>query len=701
MPTPPFDLAIVREPQIPAIPMQDNMEALEGTLFVSFITDSSGHLRTLAMAGDDDFELWLGRIGRDKPLGARLRVAANRAGRQLGSAGSGGNKLSGARLGRGAGVGRVLSSRDRNAGFRARRVVVKTRIVKLRGKGLDAARAHLRYLQRDGTTREGEGGQLYDRDTQGVDGKAFLDRGSGDRHQFRFIVAPEDGAQYDDLKPLVRRLMADAEQDLGTRLDWVAVDHFNTRHPHSHVVVRGVDLRGKDLVIARDYLTEGLRERAVALVNLDLGPRTDAEIRISREAEIGQERFTGIDRRLLRSADEQGHVRPVHRDGVEQSLRVGRLRTLERLQLAREVSRGTWTLDPELEPALRRMGERGDIIRTMNRAMRERLPERSPSDYAIYRPDEGRGEAIVGKVVARGLSDEYRDRHYLIVDGIDGVSRYVDIGSNLEPMPNGSIVRIEPRTIGTRDVDRTVAEVGAANGGRYSIDAHLDHDRQATEAFAQKHIRRLEAIRRTTGGVEREPDGSWVIASDHVARAEAYERAIARDNPVVIETLSTQPLDRLPHHDGATWLDRELIAANPMQLQRGFGAEVRTALAVRQRWLVEQGLGQVEGDRFRMAPNAITRLQQRELVRVAGQLSRELGLHYAPAGRGERVEGKLTRSVHIGDRKFALVEKSREFTLVPWRPVLERAIGKQVSGIVREGGIDWAIGRSRGPSIGM
>ena len=76
MPTPPFDLAIVREPQIPAIPMQDNMEALEGTLFVSFITDSSGHLRTLAMAGDDDFELWLGRIGRDKPLGARLRVAA-------------------------------------------------------------------------------------------------------------------------------------------------------------------------------------------------------------------------------------------------------------------------------------------------------------------------------------------------------------------------------------------------------------------------------------------------------------------------------------------------------------------------------------------------------------------------------------------------------------------------------------------------
>lgn len=196
------------------------------------------------MAGEDDFELWLGRIGKDKALGARLRVAANRAGRQLRAAGGKPNKFTGARIGRGAGVGRVLSSRDRSAGLRARRIIVKTRIVKLAGKGLDGARSHLRYLQRDGTTREGERGELYGREREGVDGKAFLDRGSEDRHQFRFIVAPEDGAEYEDLKPLVRRLMADAERDLGTKLDWVAVDHFNTGHPHSHLIVRGVDERG-------------------------------------------------------------------------------------------------------------------------------------------------------------------------------------------------------------------------------------------------------------------------------------------------------------------------------------------------------------------------------------------------------------------------------------------------------------------------
>jgi type IV secretory pathway VirD2 relaxase len=139
----------------------------------------------------------------------------------------------------------------------SRRVIVKASIVRLSGKGAAAAAAHLRYLQRDGTTRDGERGTLYGRDEDAVDAKAFQGRGAGDRHQFRFIVSPEDGDQYEDLKPLTRRLMERMEQDLGTKLDWVAVDHFNTGHPHTHILVRGKDDGGKDLVIAKDYMTRG------------------------------------------------------------------------------------------------------------------------------------------------------------------------------------------------------------------------------------------------------------------------------------------------------------------------------------------------------------------------------------------------------------------------------------------------------------
>src|SRR3546814_8148502 len=80
-------------------------------------------------------------------------------------------------------------------------------------------------------------------------------------------------------------------------------------------------------------------------------------------------------------------------------------------------------------------------------------------------------------------------------------------------------------------------------------------------------------------------------------------------------------------------------------------------------------------------------------------LFRSLGLPFAEARAGETVEGRYRGAVQIGDAKFALIEKSLEFTLVPWRPVLERALGRQVSGIMRENGISWTIGRDRGIEI--
>jgi hypothetical protein len=182
---------------------------------------------------DDEFQLRLGRIGKDRPLRHQLRKALNQTGGAIGSSHMRARRFDGSRIGRGSATGRILGTSNRHSGPRSRRVVVKARFVRLGGKRTDAAAAHLRYLQRDGTTREGEPGTLYSTDLDNADGKAFLERSTGDRHQFRFIVAAEDGAEYEDLKPMIRRLMAQAEKDLGTKLDWVAVDHFNTGHQHT------------------------------------------------------------------------------------------------------------------------------------------------------------------------------------------------------------------------------------------------------------------------------------------------------------------------------------------------------------------------------------------------------------------------------------------------------------------------------------
>jgi hypothetical protein len=132
----------------------------------------------------------------------------------------------------------------------------------------------------------------------------------------------------------------------------------------------------------------------------------------------------------------------------------------------------------------------------------------------------------------------------------------------------------------------------------------------------------------------------------------------------------------------------------------GFGREVQDALARRRQWLIEQELARDDQSQTVYRANVLGILRRRELGRVEGQLSRELGLNYTEIRSGERIEGIYRRSVELASGRFAVIEKSREFTLVPWRPVLERSIGQNVSGIVHGDTVSWTLGRQRsGPSI--
>lgn len=650
------------------------------------------------MSDDDDVTPKLGRsTGKDGRrvlrYGRRILAAARLAGTVVGVRN---RRFDGSRIGRGASMGRLLSSRDRFGGLRARRAIVKTRLVRLAGKGQAGARAHLRYIQRDGVTREGTPGELYGPETDTADGKAFLERGASDRHQFRFIVSAEDGSEYPDLKPYVRRLMAQAEQDLGTKLDWVAVDHFNTDQPHTHIMLRGVDDQGQNLVIAREYISHGFRERAAELATLDLGPRTDQEIEARLRHDVEQERLTAIDRRLLRRMDEERMVTAASNDPFQQSVAAGRLRKLGEMELAKDHGGGRWQLANGLEDTLRRLGERGDIIRTMQRELTARNLERAGVDRVIVTE---LSKPIVGRVIHRGFSDEHRDRHYLMIDGIDGRVHYLEIGRGdaTGPMPAGMIVRASARTFGIRPVDETIDAVARANGARYSVEAHLRHDPTATQAFAETHVRRLEAMRKAGAGMEREADGNWTITADHLAKAAAYEARLQRERPVAIVCLSSAPLEKLATMEASTWIDREAIGGALLARDAGFGREVRTAVQLRQQWLVQQDMADAdEAGRVCVRAGALQLLTRRELGMAGETIGHELGKGFVPAKDGDRIEGVIARRVDLESGSFAVVEKSREFTLVPWKPVLDRQIGKAGTGIMRADGISWQFGRGRG-----
>lgn len=647
---------------------------------------------------DDEFKVRLGRIGNRKGRKAvgyvkRVRKIARKAGIEGPHRTSG---FTGSRIGRGYAHGTVSASR-RAAG--QRRVVIKARIVRIKAGDASAVRAHLRYVQRDGVTREGNPGELYDQGHDRTDAKAFTERGEGDRHQFRFIVAPEDSSELADLKPFVRDLMRQMEADLGTRLDWVAADHFNTGRPHSHIVLRGKDDRGQDLVIARDYIAHGLRSRASELITRELGPESELDQLRKLEQEVSAERFTRLDRAILRDTNE-GVLSPVarpERDPRQHALRMGRLRTLERMDLAEETEPGTWRIAGDLEPTLRRMGERGDIIKTMHRDLKGAGLDRAGADQVIFDPQ--RDARVVGRLVAEGFSDELGERRYAIIDGVDGRTHYVELGlrqADDEPLTRNTMVELRAREIAPRTVDCTIAQVASVNQGLYSIDLHRDADPQASGEFIQTHVRRLEAMRRQ-GLAERLSDGRWQVGSDHLDRAARFEEASRSQRPVRMIVLSWQNLEALPDAVGATWLDRQLVAkVSETIAATGLGSEAGVALRARRQWLLEQGLAREQEGRIVYARNLLQTLERRELAEVGARIAGDTGLGYSEIKPGDRLTGTYRRMLTLNSGRFALIERAHDFSLVPWRPGLERAKGQSVTGVVGGEGISWSVGIKRG-----
>jgi type IV secretory pathway VirD2 relaxase len=394
----------------------------------------------------DSFTPKLGRIGWKQ--GTRLDRYINKVMRAAQTAGQvNGNRSSGftgSRMGRGSAFG-TLAAAGLYPGNQ-RRVIVKARFTRFKAGNMGAARAHLRYIQRDGVTPEGAPGQFYSRNLDDADSSAFLNECEGDRHQFRLIVSPEDGAQLQDLKPFIRDFMAQVERDLETKLEWVAVDHYNTGQPHTHIVIRGKDDRGQDLVITRDYMSHGFRMRARELVAMELGPELEYDMTMKLARDVNAERLTRLDRAILKHVDQGFLVVSAMppEDRQTHASHMGRLKTLQSLGLAEEKQTGVWQIAPDIETKLRSLGHRGDIIKTMHRVLKEAGIERPGSSFAMFDTAKA-GNRIVGRVAGIGLTDEITDRHYVVVDGLDGKVHYADVG-HLRPefVPEkGMIVAIE------------------------------------------------------------------------------------------------------------------------------------------------------------------------------------------------------------------------------------------------------------------
>ncbi|WP_093144459.1 DUF3363 domain-containing protein [Pseudoxanthomonas sp. GM95] len=646
--------------------------------------------------GDEEYfrpRLKAPRQRGDGFLGKVLRQA-NQAGTGLPKPGGRMGPRPASRLGRGHVAARFLA---RDLGRGARRVAVKVRLVNLARSTPRSTAMHLRYIERDGVDRHGGPGRAYGPSTDACDVDAFEARGRGDRHQFRMIISPEDAEQLGDLRTYTRRLMAGMEGDLGTRLEWTAVDHWDTDNPHTHVVLRGKDQAGKDLIIAGDYIANGIRHRASGLANEWLGHRSKQEIEQAYRNQVKQARWTGLDRILQGMAPEgliKSQALAATRLHAPRALLVGRLHQLQAMGLATSLAPGQWTIAGHAEATLRTMGERGDILRTMQRALGNRQRGLVVLEAGTQVP------AICGCVLGKGLADELNDSGYLVVDATDGRAYYVALprGAGLEEYPLDAIVHATTN-VPARAADRSIASLSEAGLYRAARDLAALVERQVPEpqAMLDGHVRRLEALRRA-GIVERIGDGLWRVPQDLVERGRAYD-AQRLGAGLQVELKTHLPIARQVRAIGATWLDQQLVGGAGDLGSMGFGGQVRQALGARSDFLVELGLARKRDQRIVLPRNLLRTLRTRELARVGQTLTKETGLVHLPLADGQRVAGIYRRDLMLASGRFAMLDDGRQFSLVPWKPVIAPRIGQQLAATSTGLGISWDISARRGPQI--
>lgn len=586
--------------------------------------------RVPAVSEDSEFRVRPGKARRGKAQGRNargliaevLRVAAiHSGGRRTGIESRRGGQSS-------FGRGRTAFARSRLFGS-GRRVMVKMLPVTARGLGgrrMAPLSAHVAYLKREGVTRDGSPTRMFDADSDRADERGFTERCRDDRHHFRIIVSPEDAAELTDLREYTRDLVRQMETDLGTRLDWVAVDHWNTDNPHVHLLVRGVNDQGGDLVIARDYIGHGLRSRAEELAFAELGPKPEHEVQHALDREVTAEHWTRLDTEIGRAADELGVIdlRPERTGPDDPRLRrlmVGRLQHLETMDLAAEGEPGRWAVAEGAQVKLRELGARCDIIRTIGAALERRGQDRPLDSYAVV---SGAPEKpIAGRLIDKGLHDELTGTAYAVIDGTDGRTHHVRL-------PGIEALEHSPAIGGIVEV-RAIGKAG-------------------------------------------EPKPTLILATRSDLDLAAQIKA-----------------------PGATWLDHRLIERGAGIADGGFGAEARRAMDARTDHLVREGLARRYGERTVFERGLIDTLRKRELDSVGATIAGETGLTYRPAASGEKVAGVVRQRLALASGRFAMIDDGMGFRLVPWATTLEQQLGRQIAGVIRDGGgLDLALGRKRG-----
>jgi type IV secretory pathway VirD2 relaxase len=307
-------------------------------------------------------------------------------------------------------------------------------------------KAHGRYLARESATASNGNEVGFSGDRSSIDVARELERwqSSGDPRLWKVILSPEFGERM-DLERLTRGLVQHMAVDLGTDLEWIAVAHHNTEHPHVHLAIRGVRSDGRPLQLRREYLKHGIRDIAEDLCTRQIGYHTSHDAAEAERREIGEHRFTSLDRAILRDGHhgervpDSAHfaiVKNPAETGLADSSRrhskriVARLAVLQRMGLAEAAGGNTWSVRRDLEQVLRTMQRTADRQKTLVAHSVPISDDRLPIELL----DIHRLTAVEGRILVHG-QDEHSGHNYLMLEGTDAKVHFIHYTPEMELLP--------------------------------------------------------------------------------------------------------------------------------------------------------------------------------------------------------------------------------------------------------------------------
>ena len=303
-------------------------------------------------------------------------------------------------------------------------------------------RAHGRYIARESASDRSGG---FNQTEESVEIATRLEgwQCADDERLWKLIVSPEFGDRV-DLKQLTRDLMAEVQTDLGMPLEWLAVAHLNTEHPHVHVALRGVGTEGQQVRLSRDFIREGIRHIAEDYCTRQLGFRTEFDASEARRLEIHQHRYTSLDRLIQREAEAGDPTNSpfftITRDPSPAGIGPGSLserHTAERLMflssvgLAESAGPKRWLVRRDFENVLRAMQRAGDWQKTLADHGALMSDERLPLNVLDLRDLT----TLEGRILVHG-EEESSGRSYVLLEGTDACVHYIHYTPELEAARN-------------------------------------------------------------------------------------------------------------------------------------------------------------------------------------------------------------------------------------------------------------------------